>query len=250
HAARRHPHSPATRPPAIRPPAIGPPAIHRRENGTSPSARDLRAKNPCTRRDGVLSTMPGGARRAGRDGRGGRDATGGESGCRESACTTRGSGRLSTDAGNHRSRRRRVDGAWAMLIDSDTRLHLPTDSATHLEHLVRSREDLTLNGWTDRSIAAAVRAKTMVHMRRGWYIDAEERRGLTPEEQHRTQVIAVARDSEGGAAMSHTSAGGPWRLPVYRIEFTRVHMTTGSPRRISSGPEGPRHGAPVPTGDR
>lgn len=136
-----------------------------------------------------------------------------------------------------------------MLIDSDTRLHLPTDSATHLEHLVRSREDLILNGWTDRSIAAAVRAKTMVHMRRGWYIDAEERRGLTPEEQHRTQVIAVARDSEGGAAMSHTSAGVLWRLPFYRIEFTRVHMTTDSPRRISSAPDVLRHVAPLPTED-
>lgn len=136
-----------------------------------------------------------------------------------------------------------------MLIDSDTRPHSSILSVPHLEHLVRSREDLIFNGWTDRSIAAAVRAKAMIHMRRGWYIDAEEHRRLTPEQRHRTQVIAVARDSEGGAAMSHTSAGVLWRLPFYRVEFTRVHMTTDAPRRISSAPDVLRHVAPLPAED-
>lgn len=136
-----------------------------------------------------------------------------------------------------------------MLIDSDTRLPSARDTGAHLEHLVRSREDLILNGWTDRKIAAAVRAKTMRHMRRGWYIDAEEYQRLTPEEQHRAQVIAVARDSEGGAAMSYASAGVLWRLPFYRTGLVRVHMTTDAPRRISSAPDVLRHVEPLPPED-
>ena len=136
-----------------------------------------------------------------------------------------------------------------MLIDSDAHLNPGIGSAPHLEHLVRSREDLILNGWTDREIAAAVRGKAIMHMRRGWYIDAEEYRRLTPEQQHRTRVIAVARESEGGAAMSHTSAGVLWRLPFYRVELTRVHMTTDAPRRISSARDVLRHVAPLPAED-
>lgn len=136
-----------------------------------------------------------------------------------------------------------------MLIEPDTRIRAASDARPHLEHLVRSRDDLILNGWTDRSIAAAVRSKELVHMRRGWYIDAAERNRLTPEQQHHAQIIAVARDSEGGAVMSHTSAGVIWNLPFYRIGLVRVHMTTDAPRRISSAPDVLRHVAPLPAED-
>lgn len=136
-----------------------------------------------------------------------------------------------------------------MLIDSGTHFRSARDAEPRLEHMVRSREDLILNGWTDRSIAAAVKARQLLHLRRGWYIDAEERGGLTPESRHRAHVIAVARDSQGGAAMSHSSAGVLWRLPFYRIDFVRVHMTTDAPRRISSAPDVLRHVAPLSADD-
>jgi hypothetical protein len=136
-----------------------------------------------------------------------------------------------------------------MLIEPDTRIRPASGTQPHLEHLVRSREDLILNGWTDRSVAAAVRASELVHLRRGWYIDSIERDRLTPEQQHRVHIIAVARDSEGGAVMSHTSAGVLWRLPFYRVAFARVHMTTDAPRRISSAPDVLRHVAPLPADD-
>ena len=118
-----------------------------------------------------------------------------------------------------------------------------------LEHLVRSREDLILNGWTDRRIATAVRAGVLFHIRRGWYIDADERSGLWPEEQHRAHVIAVARDGRGGAIASHTSAAVLWRLPLYRIRCARVHLTTSRARRISSAPDVMRHATPIDAED-
>lgn len=118
-----------------------------------------------------------------------------------------------------------------------------------LAQLVRSREDLILNGWTDRRIAAAVRGGMLFHIRRGWYIDADERSGLWPEEQHRAHVIAVARDGRGGAVASHTSAAVLWRLPLYRIRCARVHLTTGPVRRISSAPDVARHANPIDAED-
>jgi len=118
-----------------------------------------------------------------------------------------------------------------------------------LAQLVRSRQDLILNGWTERRIVAAVRAGVLFHIRRGWYMDADERDGLWPEEQHRAHVIAVARDGRGGAVASHKSAAVRWRLPLYRIRCARVHLTTGSGRRISSAPDVMRHATPIDAED-
>ena len=145
----------------------------------------------------------------------------------------------------------RAGGAWGMAIEQAVLTGHATSSSRELAcaHMVRSRADLLMNGWTDRSIAAAVGRKQMYHLRRGWYIDAEEYRALTPERQHLVQIIAVARDGHGGAAMSHISAGVLWRLPFYRVPLARVHMTTDAPRRISSAPDVLRHIAPLPPED-
>ena len=118
-----------------------------------------------------------------------------------------------------------------------------------LEQLVRSRENLVLNGWTDRSISAAVTTGAVIHLRRGWYMDAADHAALTSEERHRAHVIAVARDARGGAVMSHTSAAVLWRLPLYRIRCVRVHMTTLPRARNSSAPDVMRHIAPIEAGD-
>ncbi len=114
-----------------------------------------------------------------------------------------------------------------------------------LEPLVRSRADLLVNGWTDRRIAAAVRAGALHQFRRGWFIDADERRKLWEEERHRAHVIAVAREARGPAVMSHSSAAVLWRLPLYNMRLVRVHMTTDAPHRISSSPDVQRHVAPL-----
>ena len=138
-----------------------------------------------------------------------------------------------------------------MLTENDALVPLISraDSDPLIPHLVRSRADMMLHGWTDRALRAAVADKTLFHLRRGWYMDAAERRRLTPEQRHLAHVIAVARDTQGGAVMSHTSAGVLWRLPFYRIRFSKVHMTTSAPRRISSAPDVTRHVAPLPAED-
>ena len=119
----------------------------------------------------------------------------------------------------------------------------------HLEHLVRSRNDLILNGWSDRGIVDAVCRGVLFRIRRGWYIGAEERAQLWPEEQHRAHVIAVARDVTGGAVMSHSSAAVLWKLPLYRIDCVRVHMTMEPRARISSAPDVKRQVAELPADD-
>ncbi|WP_309065470.1 hypothetical protein [Microbacterium sp.] len=121
-------------------------------------------------------------------------------------------------------------------------------SQPRLEQLVRSRADLLLSGWTERALAAAVRDGVLRHIRRGWYMAAEDWNALHPEQRHRAHTIAVMRDAHGGTA-SHTSAGVLWRLPFYRIQFTRVHLTTDAPHRISSAPDVMRHVAPLPADD-
>src|SRR6218665_1355709 len=118
-----------------------------------------------------------------------------------------------------------------------------------LEDHVRSRSDLINNGWTDRRIAAAVRDGTLHQLRRGWFIDSDERKALWAEGKHRAHVIAVARDARGPAVMSHTSGAVLWRLPLWELRLVRVHMTTAAPHRISSSPDVRRHAAPLPPDD-
>lgn len=124
-----------------------------------------------------------------------------------------------------------------------------TSTSLTLADEVRSRADLINNGWTDRRIAAAVRAGALHLIRRGWFIDARERATLWEEEKHRAHVIAVARDAQGSAVMSHSSSAVLWRLPLWRMRLARVHMTTDAPHRISSSPDVRRHVSPLPPDD-
>lgn len=124
-----------------------------------------------------------------------------------------------------------------------------TVTADELTPLIRSRSDLVAHGWTERDIDGAVRAERLRLIRRGWYMDADDWAELWPEGRHLAHVIAVARDARGSAVMSHESAAVLWQLPLYRHRPSRVHMTTTSPRWISSGPDVLRHVAPLRPGD-
>ncbi len=85
--------------------------------------------------------------------------------------------------------------------------------------------------------------------RRGWFMSSTARENLWPEQRHHAHVIAVARDARGPAVMSHASAAVLWGLPLYAMRPARVHMTTATPRRISSAPDVFRHVAPLPAAD-
>ena len=106
-----------------------------------------------------------------------------------------------------------------------------------------------VNGWTDRSLAAAVADGSWYRLRRGWYMAAEDREPLWEEERHRAHVIAVARDARSEAVMSHTSAAVLWRLPLYGIRCGWVHTTMNRGDRISSASDVRRHVAPLPESD-
>jgi len=118
-----------------------------------------------------------------------------------------------------------------------------------LSPLLRSRQDLLAHDWTERAIERAVREGRLRPIRRGWYLATDDWSGLWPEGAHLAHVLAVARDSRGGAVMSHLSAAVLWGLPVYRAPLQRVHMTVPPASRISSGPDVWRHTAPLAAGD-
>lgn len=118
-------------------------------------------------------------------------------------------------------------------------------SVPELSPLVRSRSRLREDGWTDRAITGAVGRGDLVVLRRGAFIEAGDAEQLWPEGRHLAHVIAVARDSRGGAVASHESAAVLWDLPLYRHRPDRVHLTTPAPARISSGPDVRRHVAPL-----
>ena len=124
-----------------------------------------------------------------------------------------------------------------------------TMSVSELSPLVCSRSKLLSTGWTDRSIDAAVRIGELLTVRRGSFMYASDASDLWPEGRHLAHVIAVARDSTGGAVASHESAGVAWALPLYRFRPQRVHVTTRAPVRVSSGRDVMRHLAPLPESD-
>lgn len=122
-------------------------------------------------------------------------------------------------------------------------------SLAELGPAVRSRRALVDEGWTDRGIRDAVRARRLRLVRRGWFIESDEYDALWPEAQHLAHVLAVMRDSSGSGVVSHESAAVVWGLPLYRLRPARVHLTTTPGARISSGADVFRHVAPLPAED-
>lgn len=117
-------------------------------------------------------------------------------------------------------------------------------SSDELARALWAREHLRSDGWTERSIAAAVSDGRLHRVRRGWYLDGALWGELWAEGRHLAHVLAVARDATSrDSVMSHTSAAVLWGLPLFRLSPRRVHMTTPNPRRISSAPDVLRHSA-------
>lgn len=118
-----------------------------------------------------------------------------------------------------------------------------------LSPLIRSRGQLLADGWSERGIGTAVAGRSLVHLRRGWYIAAQDWDGLWAEGRHLAHVIAVLRDAGSPAVMSHVSAAVLWGLPLYLIDPRRVHVTMPRRCRISSSRDVLRHTADLPDDD-
>jgi hypothetical protein len=116
--------------------------------------------------------------------------------------------------------------------------------------LLRTRDDLMREGHTSRRIDAAVATGALRKVRRGWYVEGSTWADLWPEGKHLLHVLAVVRDSRSEAVTaSHHSAGVLHGIPLYRTRTPRVHLTTDSPARISSGSDVLRHVHRLPDDD-
>lgn len=97
--------------------------------------------------------------------------------------------------------------------------------------LVRTRQELLDNGRDDAQIRAALRAGTLVRVRRGCYVDAR------PEAEEPAQCtdpaapVAAVAAQMGGVVFSHATAAGLWQLPFLGSPPETIHLTL--PRQAS-----------------
>ena len=92
---------------------------------------------------------------------------------------------------------------------------------------IRSRAQIEAAGLSTREITARVRAGTLVRIDQGWYADATAWRDSYTEGRHLMRVVAADARRTGGSDLvySHTAAAVIWRLPLFRIEPQRVHLS-------------------------
>lgn len=98
-----------------------------------------------------------------------------------------------------------------------------------------SRRRLDQEGWTSRTLRAAVEARRLHRVRRGWFIEMTRWKDLQPESRHRTEVVAAALAAAGSDPIfSHFSAAVLWGLPLFRHRPERVHVLTRPNHRHST----------------
>ena len=98
-----------------------------------------------------------------------------------------------------------------------------------------SRRRLDEEGWSSRTLLAAIEERRLHRVRRGWYIDRTRWQELHPESRHRAEVVAAALAAAGSDPIfSHVSAAVLWSLPLFRVRPERVHVMTRPDRRHST----------------
>lgn len=121
---------------------------------------------------------------------------------------------------------------------------------SELNALLIDRRQLDREGWSSRSISAAVDSRELRHVRRGWYLPHRDWAGLWPESQHRAEVLATALSAVGsGPVFSHLSAAVLWNLPLYRVRPNRVHVIAEREHHRRSTPGILRHEGELPLAD-
>jgi len=90
---------------------------------------------------------------------------------------------------------------------------------------VRTRKGLLADGWSDRAIAAAVRAGVLHRLRHGTYVDAAAWRRLDASAQHAVLARAVLERAQTGSVISHSSALPFYGAPVWGFDLDEVHLT-------------------------
>lgn len=118
------------------------------------------------------------------------------------------------------------------------------------ERMLRSRKDLLKSGLGEREVADAVASGVLIRVRRGWYADGADWRGLWNEGRHLLAVVAVHRESSYAAPpFCFESAAVIHGLPLYRSTPTVVHALIGATSHSRSGPGIARHALRIHTDD-
>lgn len=102
--------------------------------------------------------------------------------------------------------------------------------------MLRTRDDLLMDGHSDREIRTLVGSGRLVRVHRGWYVDGAEWDDLWSEGRHLVRVVAVDRNATGPAPIYFgVSAAVVLGFPLYRVVPESVHTVI----------QGARHGRTV-----
>ncbi len=122
-------------------------------------------------------------------------------------------------------------------------------SVTELSGLLKTRDDLVMDGWSRSEIDRAIAQRRMRRLRRGCYIGADAWSDLWPESRHLAHVVAADEDATGGRPVfALISAAVLLGLPLHRAPVDRVHTLTARASRRSI-PGVVRHVGSVADGD-
>lgn len=94
-----------------------------------------------------------------------------------------------------------------------------------LNRAVRLRRELLADGYTDDQLTRLVRAKVLVRIRRGAYVEKKLWDRLGPEDRHRALSRAVLRAGHPLIALTHVSAVLELGVPVWGVPLDEVHTT-------------------------
>ncbi len=88
-----------------------------------------------------------------------------------------------------------------------------------------TRTDVLGQGYDDKVIRRALKARTWTRVRAGCYTFPDLWQRLDAEQQHRIRAHAVGLRLGDGVALSHTSAAVDHRLALWRPDLSLVHVT-------------------------
>lgn len=106
--------------------------------------------------------------------------------------------------------------------------------------LLKTRDDLALDGMTARHLDNAVATEVLHRVRRGWYLPGRAHEELWPEARHLAAVVAVNDSARIPPVFAFTSAAAVHGFGLYRVRADRVH-TIGAEASRHSDPGIFRH---------
>jgi hypothetical protein len=92
-----------------------------------------------------------------------------------------------------------------------------------IRRLLLRRDQLVLDGWSDRRIEREAASGRLHRLRRGVYVDGAQWEGLWPASRHLAHVVAVNDGARVRPVFALTSAAAVHRLPLHRVIVERVH---------------------------